>query len=309
MTTRGNRRLLAALVAVLALFVAACGGGREDSGGGGSDDSTPGGEGASIDTSQCNPDDLTAGLTDDTIKIGSSFPQSGTFSAFAEISKGYTAYFEMINDQGGVDGRQIEFTALDDAYEPGRTSTNAQRLVEEEGVFALFNVIGTPNNLAIWDQPYMACVPNLYAGTGSQNWGDYDGHQFTIGSLPAYPTEAATYAEYLKEEDPDATVAILSLNNDFGDEYAAAFETAIEGSDIEVVASETYEADSTDVTSQITTLADSDADVVLLATTALACPNALNAVQDSGWEPQVFISGTCTSPTLTGWPRRVPPTA
>lgn len=302
MTKTSTRRLLMALVAVLALTVAACGGGRDDEDSGGStDDSTAGGgEESSIDTSQCNPDDLTNGITDDTISIGSSFPQSGTFSAFAEISKGYTAYFEMVNAEGGVDGRQIEFTALDDAYEPGRTSTNAQRLVEEEGVFALFNVIGTPNNLAIWDQPFMLCVPNLFAGTGSQNWGDYEGHPFTIGSLPAYPTEAATYAEYLKENDPEATVAILSANNDFGEEYVDSFTTAIEGSDIEIVAEETYEATTSEVTSQVTTLASSDADVLLSATTALACPNALNAVQDSGWEPQIFISGTCTSPTLTG---------
>lgn len=301
MTSTPTRRLLVGLVAVLALTAAACGGGREDSSSdGGSDDSTPGGGASTIDTSQCNPDALTNGVTDDSILLGSSFPQSGTFSAFAEISKGYLAYFEMVNAEGGVDGRSIEVEALDDNYEPGRTSTNAQRLVQEDEVFALFNVIGTPNNLAIWDQPFMDCVPNLFAGTGSQNWGDVDGHPFTVGSLPAYPTEAATYAEYLKENDPDATVAVLYLNNDFGDEYLDSFKTAIEGTDIEVVEEASYEADSTDVVSQITTLAASDADVVLLATTALACPNALNAVQEAGWEPQVFISGTCTSPTLTG---------
>ena len=91
--------------------------------------------------------DFTQGVTDDTIKIGSSFPQSGTFAAFAEISTGYQAYFDYVNEElGGVDGRQIEFVALDDGYEPGRTATNVQRLVHEDGVFALFNVIGTANN-------------------------------------------------------------------------------------------------------------------------------------------------------------------
>ncbi len=177
-----TKRWLIGLVAVLALVAAACGGGRDDDEGSSSDDSTPDGESAVIDTSQCNPDDLTNGVTDDSILIGSSFPQSGTFAAFSEISKGYQAYFDMVNAEGGIDGRQIEFTSLDDAYESGRTSTNAQRLVEEEEVFALFNVIGTPNNLAIWDQPFMACVPNLFAGTGSQNWGDSEGHPFTIGT-------------------------------------------------------------------------------------------------------------------------------
>lgn len=302
MMTSSTRRLLVALVAALALFAAACGGGRDDEGGGSDDGGSDGGdEAAVIDTSQCNPDELTNGITDDSILIGSSYPQSGTFAAFSEISKGYQAYFDMVNAEGGIDGRQIEFTSLDDGYESGRTSTNAQRLVEEEEVFALFNVIGTPNNLAIWDQPFMACVPNLFTGTGSQNWGDYEGHPFTIGSsLPQYVLESNVFADYLEQEDPDATVAILALNNDFGEEMSTAFKDAIEGTDIEVVAEETYESTSTDVTSQITTLADSDADAVLLATTALACPNALNAVQDSGWDPIKYISATCTSPTLVG---------
>ena len=303
MSTPTTRRWLSAAVAVLALVAAACGGGRDDDAGGtSSDDSVVAGSAeAIVDTSQCNPADLTNGITDDSILIGSSFPQSGTFSAFSEISKGYQAYFDMVNAEGGIDGRQIEFTALDDAYESGRTSTNAQRLVEQEEVFALFNVIGTPNNLAIWDQPFMECVPNLFAGTGSQNWGDSEGHPFTIGSsLPQYVLEANMFADYLKEEDPDARVAILALNNDFGEEMATAFKNAVEGTDIEVVSEVTYESTNNDVTSQVTTMAATDADAVLLATTALACPPALNAIQNSNWDPIKYISATCTSPTLVG---------
>jgi branched-chain amino acid transport system substrate-binding protein len=303
MSTITTRRWLFALIAVLALVAAACGGGREDDEGGSTTDDSAGSESAEaiVDTSQCNPDDLENGITDDSILIGSSFPQSGTFSAFAEISKGYLSYFDMVNANGGINGRQIEFTSLDDAYESGRTSSNAQRLVEEDEVFALLNVIGTPNNLAIWDQPFMACVPNLFAGTGSQNWGDSEGHPFTIGSsLPQYVLEANMFADYLAEEDPDATVAILALNNDFGEEMTTAFENAVEGTDIEVVATETYESTNNDISSQITTLADTDADAIMLATTALACPPALNAIQDSGWDPIKYISATCTSPTLVG---------
>jgi branched-chain amino acid transport system substrate-binding protein len=210
------------------------------------------------------------------------------------------AYFDYVNEElGGIDGRQIELVALDDGYEPGRTATNAQRLVQEEGVFALFNVIGTANNLAIWDNLEEECVPNLFAGTGSPLWGDPE-HAWTVGSFPSYSLEAAMYANYLQENDPDAEVALLTQNDDFGRAYVDTFKSVIEGTDITVAGEETYEPSNPDTTSQVTSLAATGADAVVLGTTALACPNALNAVNGSNWEPTIFISGTCTSPTLVG---------
>lgn len=296
-------RALLALLAVLALVAAACGGGREES----SDNADN--EAAAENTDDAVSEylhlddcegDFTQGVTDDTILIGSSFPQSGTFAAFSEISTGYQAYFDYVNEElGGIDGRQIELVALDDGYEPGRTATNVQRLVQEEGVFALFNVIGTANNLAIWDSLEEECVPNLFAGTGSPLWGDPE-HAWTIGSFPSYSLEAVMYADYLKENDPDATVALLTQNDDFGRAYVDTFTEAIEGSDITIVGEETYEVSNPDTTSQVTSLAATDADAVVLGTTALACPNALNAINASNWDPIIFISGTCTSPTLVG---------
>jgi len=296
-------RALLALLAVLALVAAACGGGRSD------EDTAEENEAAAESTGEeaaeflhvddCERD-FTEGVTEDRILIGSSFPQSGTFAAFAQISTGYRAYFDYVNEElGGVDGRQIEFTALDDGYEPGRTAGNAQRLVQEEGVFALFNVIGTSNNTAIWDDLEDQCVPNLFAGTGSPLWGDPE-HAWTIGSFPSYSLEAVMYADYLEENDPDATVALLTQNDDFGQAYVDTFTQAIEGTDIEVVAQETYDFTNPDTTSQVTSLASSDADAAVLGTTALACPNALNAINASSWDPTIFISGTCTSPTLVG---------
>ena len=217
---RSNRsRALVALLAVLALIAAACGGGREDSSSDEENEAaaeSTGDEAAEyLHVDDCEGD-FTQGVTDDTIKIGSSFPQSGTFAAFAQISTGYQAYFDYVNEElGGIDGRQIEFIALDDGYEPGRTATNAQRLVQDEGVFALFNVIGTANNLAIWDNLEEECVPNLFAGTGAPQWGDPE-HAWTIGSFPSYSLEAVMYARYLEENDPTAEVALLTQNDDFG---------------------------------------------------------------------------------------------
>lgn len=301
---RSNRsRALVALLAVLALIAAACGGGREDSSSDEENEAaaeSTGDEAAQyLHVDDCEGD-FTQGVTDDTIKIGSSFPQSGTFAAFAQISTGYQAYFDYVNEElGGIDGRQIEFVALDDGYEPGRTATNAQRLVQDEGVFALFNVIGTANNLAIWDNLEEDCVPNLFAGTGAPQWGDPE-HAWTIGSFPSYSLEAVMYARYLEENDPTAEVALLTQNDDFGRTYVDTFQDAIEGTDITVVAEETYEVANPDTTSQVTSLAATGADAVVLGTTALACPNALNAINGTNWEPAIFISGTCTSPTLVG---------
>jgi len=301
---RSNRsRAFVALLAVLALVAAACGGGRSDSGGDHNNDAAA----ANTDTADAEylhldscDGDFTQGVTADTIKIGSSYPQSGTFAAFAEISTGYQAYFDYVNEElGGVDGHQIEFVSLDDGYEPGRTATNAQRLVNEEGVFALFNVIGTANNLAIWDNLDEECVPNLYTGTGSPLWGDPN-HPWTIGSYPSYSLEGKLYADYLIENDPTATVAFLTQNDDFGRAYVDTFKQSIEGTDIEVVGEETYEIANTDTSSQITSLAATDADAVVLGTTALACPTTLNAINGTNWDPTIFISGTCTSPTLVG---------
>jgi branched-chain amino acid transport system substrate-binding protein len=300
--TRRSRALVA-LLAVLALVAAACGGGRED------EDTAEENEAAAESTGdeaaeflhvdECE-EGFTQGVTEDEIVIGSSYPQSGTFAAFAEISTGYRAYFDYVNEElGGIDGRQIRFVSLDDGYEPGRTAQNAQRLVQEEGVFALFNVIGTSNNQAIWDDLEDQCVPNLFAGTGSPLWGDPE-HAWTVGSFPSYSLEAVMYAQYLEENDPDATVALLTQNDDFGQSYVDTFKAAIEGTDISVVAEETYEFTNPDTTSQVTSLASSDADAVVLGTTALACPNALTAINASSWEPTIFISGTCTSPTLVG---------
>ena len=301
---RSNRsRALVALLAVLALIAAACGGGREDSSSDEENEAaaeSTGDEAAQyLHVDDCEGD-FTQGITDDTIKIGSSFPQSGTFAAFAQISTGYEAYFNYVNEElGGIDGRQIEFTALDDGYEPGRTATNAQRLVQDEGVFALFNVIGTANNLAIWDNLEEECVPNLFAGTGAPQWGDPE-HAWTVGSFPSYSLEAVMYARYLEENDPTAEVALLTQNDDFGRTYVDTFKDAIGGTDITVVAEETYEVANPDTTSQVTSLAATGADAVVLGTTALACPNALNAINGTNWEPTIFISGTCTSPTLVG---------
>ncbi|MCX7619370.1 MAG: ABC transporter substrate-binding protein, partial [Acidimicrobiales bacterium] len=253
-----------------------------------------------ISTSDCDYQP-TVGITDSEIKIGSSFPQAGLYSAFAEISKGWKAYFDYVNDQGGINGKKITIVTKNDDYESAKTKTNAQELIDKDKVFALFNLVGTPNNLGIRSDMNEACVPNLFAATGSQLLGNPEKYPWTIGSIPSYATEAATFAEYLKKNKPNAKVGILRQNDDFGEGYADAFKKAIEGSNVTLVGEETYQPGETNVTSQITKLNSAGADALLLAVTTLTCPNAMTAVKGiQGWDPLTYVSATCASKVLIG---------
>lgn len=304
-------RTLVLLLAIVALVAASCSGRSESTGGGGGSEGGGGGgggdgeSGAVVNTDDC-PDTGTAGIEDGTIKLASSFPQSGLTSAFAQISKGYNAYFDKVNADGGVEvaGKKykIEVAAKDDEYKPATTAQNIEEEVGTEGTdaFAVFNVVGTANNVAIRDDLNELCVPNIFAATGSPVWGN-ESYPWTIGStLAPYTVEAKAFADYLKEEKPDAKVAMLVQNDDFGKAYEEGFKQQIEGSDITVTEVKTYEAGTDEVTSEVTSLKASGADTFFNGATLLACPNALNAAQEQSWDAVTFVSGTCISKTLMG---------
>jgi branched-chain amino acid transport system substrate-binding protein len=302
-----------ALLALLAfsLIAAGCGGRDDDkasSGGGGDKPTdTSGGETADtlIDTADC-PDNGTAGINGDTITLASSFPQSGLTAAFAQIANGYNAYFAKVNSEGGVEiaGKKykIEVEDKDDEYNASKTVQNINELAGTDGskAFAIFNVVGTANNIAIREAMGENCVPNVFAATGSPTWGNTN-YPWLIGStLAPYSLEAKAFADYLAAEKPDATVAMLVQDDDFGKAYEESFKMAIEGTDIEVVEVATYPAGAGDVGSQVTSLAATKADAFFMGGTLLACPNALEKAKGAGWSPITFISGTCISKTLMG---------
>ncbi len=298
---RFRRRLrLVALFAVVAVAAVACGGGGRSSEK--SSNSEARAKGDIVDASNC-PGSGTTGIDGDTIKIGTSLPQSGLYSAFAEILRGQQAYFDFLNDQQGgveVDGQKyrIELVAKDDAYQADRTVENVTSLVNDDGVFALFDVVGTKNNLAIRDFVNGQCVPSLFAATGSPAWGNMN-YPWLIGSeLVPYPLEAKAFADYLTENKPDATVAILRASDDFGRAYSETFRNLVDGTDIKVVKEETYNPEQFETKAQVTSLAATNADALLLGATLLGCPDALKNVQASGWKPITYMSGTCTSKTL-----------
>jgi branched-chain amino acid transport system substrate-binding protein len=272
-----------ALLAVLVLATG-CGRGDEDGGGGG------GGESGAA---------AAPGITDTSIKLGGSYPFSGPASAYASIASGVKARFAAANAEGGIGGRTIEFIALDDGYEPQRAVTNARRLVEQDKVFAMFNTLGTPNNLAIWDYLNQRKVPHLYVATGASNWGaDIKTHPYTTGWQPDYVSEAKVYAEYLKTEKPQAKVAVLFQNDGFGKDLLAGFEEGIGGSEIEIVARESYEVTDPTITSQMRKLGASGADTFLNITTPKFSAQAIAAIAKSDWKPLHILNNVGASKKL-----------
>lgn len=204
-----------------------------------------------------------------------------------------------VNDRGGVDGRKIRFVTLDDGYEPPRAVQNARRLIEEEKVFALFNTLGTANNLAIWDYVNQRKVPQALVATGASDWGeDIEAHPWTSGWQPDYVTESKIYGDFLRKEKPRAKVAVLYQNDAFGKDLLAGFEGAIEGSDIRVVARESYEVTDPTIASQIRKLAGSGADTFLNITTPKFSAQAIVAVAKSGWKPLHILNNVGASKTL-----------
>jgi branched-chain amino acid transport system substrate-binding protein len=278
---RSNARIVwLALLAALVLALASCG--RDDDGGGG------GGEGGS------DP-----GITKDTIKLGGSYPFSGPASAYRSIEQGAQAYFAMVNANGGVDGRKIEFQTLDDAYEPPKAVQNARRLIEEEQVFALFNTLGTANNAAVWDYVNKQEIPHLYVATGASLWGaDVEAHPWTTGWQPDYVTESQVYADYLEREKPQAKVAVLYQNDAFGEDLLNGFKKAIEGTGVQVVAEESYEVTDPTVASQMSKLASSDADTFLNITTPKFGAQAIVAADKIGWKVLHIINNVSASKLL-----------
>lgn len=250
-------------------------------------------EGVSIDTNDCPSDwSNTTGLEDE-IKLGMSLPQSGALAAFGAIGDGMQAYFDYINENDPIDGKEIELVLADDAYDPARTQTNVEDIIETDAVGAFTYIIGTANNGQVRPLLDEECVPQLFNSTGFPAWGDPGNFPWTIGGLLAYSTEADIWCQHtVAELGEGATVAGLFMNNDFGASYQQTVE-ACEG--IDLVESITHEATAADISNELTTVAASDADAFFLGSTGAFCPQAMAGVASSPWEPLFLISNTCNS--------------
>ncbi len=238
----------------------------------------------------------TPGVTQHEIKIGNTDAYSGPASAYASVAKGDAAYFKMLNDQGGIDGRKINFISLDDGYSPPRTVEDVRKLVEQDQVAFLFNTLGTPTNSAIQRYCNNNKIPQLFVSTGASKWDQPKKFPWTMGFQPSYRTEAQIYTKYMLKELKEPKLAILYQNDDFGKDYPLGVRDVL-GKDWDkiVVKSITYEVTDPTVNSQITTLQSSGANALLVAATPKFAAQAIKDVHNASWKPMFFLTNVSIS--------------
>jgi branched-chain amino acid transport system substrate-binding protein len=237
----------------------------------------------------------TPGVTTTEIKIGNTNPYSGPASAYSVIAKLETAFFKMVNDQGGVAGRKINFISLDDGYSPPKTLEQVRRLIEQDHVALLFDTTGAACNSAIQKYVNQKQVPHLFLGTGADKFGDYQHYPWTMGFQPSYQTEARIYAKYILKEKPNAKIAILYQNDYFGKDYPAGMKAVLGDSFEKMVVTASYETTDPTIDSQLTSLQAAGADVLLVAASPKFAAQAIRKVHDLDWKPLFFMTYTSTS--------------
>jgi branched-chain amino acid transport system substrate-binding protein len=265
-----------AAIAAFVVFVAACGSQQ----------------GANVTTDP--------GITSTEIKIGGTYPQSGTASFYYSVAKGALAYFAYINaEKGGVNGRKINYVVLDDGYDPAKTPDKARELVQDQKIFAAFGTLGTPNNKAVRDYYNAQHVPQLFVFTGASIWGsEYDKYPYTLGWQPDYVTEAIIYAKNILATAPNSKIAILYQNDAYGQDGWQGFRTAL-GDKVSMIVSETkYNAgDPTDMRSQVNVMKASGADTFFVIATPGYAASAVTNAYISGWKPKIYMNQVAASTT------------
>lgn len=236
------------------------------------------------------------GATDTEIKVGQTMPYSGPGSTYGAIGKAEAAYFRMLNEQGGINGRKINLISLDDSYSPPRTVEQVRRLVEQEEVLLLFQTLGTAPNTAIHKYMNAKKVPQLFVSTGATKWGDPAHFPWTMGWQPPYQHESHVYAKYLLKSKPAAKIAILYQNDDYGKDYLKGFKDGLGDSASKMIVAEvTYEPTDPTIDSQIVSLQASGADVLFDISIPKFAAQAIRKVYDVGWRPLHIINNVSSS--------------
>jgi branched-chain amino acid transport system substrate-binding protein len=236
------------------------------------------------------------GATDTEIKIGNIMPYSGPASAYATIGKTEDAYFRKLNEEGGINGRKINFISYDDGYSPPKTVEQARKLVESDEVLLVFNPLGTPGNSAI--QKYMNAkkVPQLFVSTGAAKWNDPKNFPWTMGWQPSYQVEARIYAAYILKNYPGKTIGVLYQNDDFGKDYVIGLREGLgdqAGKLITVEAS--YETTSPTVDSQVVQIKAATPDIFINVATPKFAAQAIKKVAELGWKPVQLLTNVSVS--------------
>jgi branched-chain amino acid transport system substrate-binding protein len=236
------------------------------------------------------------GASDSEIRIGNTNPYSGPASAYGAIGKALAAYFKMVNDQGGINGRKINFISYDDGYSPPRAVEMVRKLVEQDQVLFVFQTLGTPSNTAIHKYMNMKKVPQMHVATGATKWNDPQHFPWTMGWQPNYQTEGHVYARHILQTKPDAKIAILYQNDDYGKDYVKGLKDGL-GAKAKsmIVAEASYEVSEPTVDSQVVQLQSSGANVFFNVTTPKFAAQAIRKAYDIGWKPVQYLNNVSTS--------------
>jgi branched-chain amino acid transport system substrate-binding protein len=236
------------------------------------------------------------GATDTEIKIGNIMPYSGPASAYGVIGKTEAAYFKKINAEGGINGRKINFISYDDAYSPPKAVEQARKLVESDEVLFIFNALGTPSNSAIHKYMNSKKVPQLFVATGATKWNDPKDFPWTMGWQPNYQSETQIYAKYLLKNKPDAKIAVLYQNDDYGKDYLKGLKDGLGAKAASmIIAEESFETTEPTIDGHIVKLKSSGADVFVDIATPKFAAQAIKKVAEIDWKPLHFLNNVSAS--------------
>jgi branched-chain amino acid transport system substrate-binding protein len=243
------------------------------------------------------------GASDSEIRIGQTIPYSGPVSAYGVQGQLQSAYFKMLNEKGGLNGRKLRLISLDDGYSPSKTVEQTRRLVEEEEeeeVLFTFNALGTPTNAAVQKYLNAKGVPQLFVSSGASRWGDPAHFPWTMGWAPTYRAEGIVYGKYIMKTMPDSKIAVLYQNDDFGKDFLNGFKDGLGEAGRKLIVKEvTYEPSDPTIDSQIVTLQSSGADVFFNIATSKFAAQAIRKVADINWKPTHFLNSTAASIAAT----------
>ncbi len=235
------------------------------------------------------------GATDTEIKIGNIMPYSGPASAYGVIGKTEEAYFKKINAEGGINGRKINFVSYDDAYSPPKAVEQVRKLVESDEVLLVFNPLGTPSNTAIQKYLNAKKVPQLFVATGATKWNDPKDFPWTMGWQPSYQSEARIYAKFLMKEKPDAKIAIMYQNDDFGKDYLKGLKDGLGAKASMLIAEESYETAEPSIDGHIVKLKSTGADVFINIATPKFAAQAIKKIAEVDWKVMHIVTNVSTS--------------
>src|SRR2546421_4319350 len=243
----------------------------------------------------------TPGVTSKQILIGGTTPLSGPASAYAAVARGADAYFKYVNDHGGVFGRSIKYKYVDDGYDPSQTIQKTRDLVQNERVFAIYNTLGTEQNLAVRSYLNQLKGPQLLVASCASTWGnDFKKYPWTIGYQPSYKGEATIYGRYIAKTRPNARIGVLYQNDDYGKELVAGLQRGLGQKAKLIVSKQGYDVTDTDVKSQIARLKSKKANTLMVFATPKFAIQSYSSARLLGWRPLVFVNAVASaSNTMT----------